>query len=272
MAIKTISNRQINGLALRRQLGRIRPFEISGLNFQILTGRDKFLESGQVAQRVEARVFAGFGQEVVGGGIGRQPFGAQVECGLQILQCLGSFAKNGVQRREVVMRFGLIGSEADEFLEQNFEFGHVTQLGGNLGHGSRVRVMNVRIGQCLVEQSDGVPEQFNRMVGLLDLIIEARQFEGILEIRRVSLQFSLHSLHLGLKLGLAGSTRFVVLKVFDEVKRLAIVRIELEIGLGNNQGVVQALELEQEIDVPKDGFRAVRTKRKGLLEGEIGFA
>ena len=72
-------DRQVNGLAVRRQLGRIRQFEISDLKFQILAGRDKFLESRQVSQRIEARVSAGFGKKVMGAGVGRQPFGAHVE-------------------------------------------------------------------------------------------------------------------------------------------------------------------------------------------------
>lgn len=86
------------------------------------------------------------GQQIRGGRVGRQPPGIQVERGLQISQRFGSPAENGIQRGEVIARFGLARGEAGEFLECNFEFGQVAQPGGNLSHGGNIRVTDVRIG------------------------------------------------------------------------------------------------------------------------------
>ena len=189
------SSRQINGLALRRQLRRDRRFEISDGSFKIqLVGWHQFLKSGQIAQRVEARVLADLNKEVMGVGIGLKPRGVQIKRDPQIFHGRISFAEHGFQRSKVVAWFGLVGCEGGEFLEDGYQSGQVAELGGNLGHGGNVRVAGVRTGQRLIEQLGGIPEQFNGAVGLLHLHIEVRQLESILEVGRIALLFSLHLL------------------------------------------------------------------------------
>src|SRR2546427_6180385 len=62
-----------------------------------------------------------------------------------------------------------------------------------------------------------------------------------------------------------------VLEVVEQGLRLGAVRIELEIGFGEQESVVQMVELQQQIEVTEQCFRIVRAKRESLQESEIGF-
>ena len=63
----------------------------------------------------------------------------------------------------------------------------------------------------------------------------------------------------------------VTLDVVYQTHDLAVVGVQLQAGLRHQQGVVQPIQLQQQLAVPEHGLRAVRTEREGLAESEIGF-
>ncbi len=83
--------------------------------------------------------------------------------------------------------------------------------------------------------------------------------------------FGLELLQLFLKLAARGGLVFEFLQLLDQIFYLVIERIQFQTGLRHNQRVVQPVELEQEVDITKDCFGAVRAKSERLLEGKIGF-
>ena len=191
-------------------------------------------------------------------------FGAEVERRAQVLKRLPSFAKRNFNGGEVVPWFRLVRDDGDQFFKCAFEFGQIAGLREKLGDDANFSRGNVRTGQCLVKQPDDA-------IGLLHLKISAGEVEDVLEIGRVGARLVFHALQLGFELNPAGGLFFHFLQLLDEAGNLAIIRVEIGAGLGNEDGIIKAVKHGQKVDVAKNSFGAVRTKSKRLFEGKIRF-
>ena len=58
-------------------------------------------------------------------------------------------------------------------------------------------------------------------------------------------------------------------QLIDPIADLAVVRVEFVAGLEDRDGVVKTVLRQQQVHEMENGLRAVGTKGKGLLEGEV---
>jgi len=207
----------------------------------------------------------GLDQKVVRVGIGLEPPGALIKGDLQVLERFVCFAEDSLERGEVVARFGLVGCQGDDFFQHALEFVDVTRSGVEPGNVAKLADCDVRAGEGLVKEGDGA-------VGLLHLQIHPGEIQKVCHIRRAGGGLRLHLLDLVLGADARVHLRLVAFQLRDETLDLIVVGVELEAGLGDDEGVINTLELEQEIDVAIYGLRAVRAEGEGLFEGKVGFA